>query len=172
MKLAITGHTKGLGAVIAANYHSVGFSKSLGYDIQDPAVRTRIVAEASDCTVFVNNAYAGFAQVDLLYELFEVWQDQPKLIINISSNSGDGIKHKIHPYAVHKAALDKASEQLAYLDKSCKISTVRPGWLDTTRVAAWDGKKITPSHLLQVFDLIIDSWSMKSFTIPTITVLP
>ena len=136
MTIAITGHTSGLGQAIYAKWAGscVGFSRSNGYDIDDPTSRTKIVQEASQCEVFVNCAHSGMSQVYLLYELAQAWRRTDKLIINISSNSADGIKSFPHVYAVEKAALDKASEQLAALRDSCRIVNLRPGWIDVARV--------------------------------------
>ena len=44
MKIAITGHTKGVGQAIASRFDDVmGFSKSTGYDISDDNVVKQIV---------------------------------------------------------------------------------------------------------------------------------
>ena len=60
MKIAITGHTEGIGKAIAeacmdAGHEVVGFSRSTGHhlfkDIES------VVAEAEACDVFVNNRY-------------------------------------------------------------------------------------------------------------------
>jgi hypothetical protein len=172
MKLGITGHSRGLGECLFQRFHgaAIGFSRSNGYDISDPAARARIVKEVEDCDVFVNNAYAGFAQVDLLYQLYESWRDQPRLIINISSNSPDGIKSHMHPYASHKAALDKASEQLSYQKTALKVCNVRPGWIDTARADSHQGSKIDPQRLCDVIELIIRG--IDSMDVIGITVLP
>jgi NADP-dependent 3-hydroxy acid dehydrogenase YdfG len=139
-KIAITGHTAGLGEslfqhFLQRGYPIEGFSRSNGYDLSNPQSHEQLVSKVSSCDIFINNAYAGWAQVDLLYQIFECWKLQPKHIINISSNSGDGIKNYVHPYAVQKTALDKASEQLnAIPETQCRVTNLRPGWLDTERI--------------------------------------
>ena len=58
MKIAITGHTKGIGKAIAGLYYTdevVGFSRSNGYDISVEESISRIVAESIECDIFVNN---------------------------------------------------------------------------------------------------------------------
>jgi NADP-dependent 3-hydroxy acid dehydrogenase YdfG len=112
----------------------------------------------SSCDVFINNAHAGWAQVDLLYQIFEQWKLQPKHIINISSNSGDGIKNYVHPYAVQKTALDKASEQLnAIREAKCRVSNLRPGWLDTQRIRELNVSepKIALSEMAQLIEWVV-----------------
>jgi hypothetical protein len=84
---AITGHTAGIGKRLyeRLNPNAIGFSLSTGYNITNPNDRQRIIRESKDCDVFVNNAPAGFGQTLLFLELFDVWKDQPKTIINVGS---------------------------------------------------------------------------------------
>jgi len=140
MKIAITGHTSGIGKSLLDIYpDAIGLSRSNYYNINDI---DQIVTAVKNCDVFINNAYDGFKQVELLYALFSVWENENKLIVNISSNSGDGTKKKSHKYAIHKSALDKASEQLGSLSSNCKIINIRPGWVDTPMVSAIKETKI------------------------------
>jgi hypothetical protein len=169
--IAITGHTSGLGKALIEKYdRAIGFSRSNGFDISDPVARAQIINAAAGCNVFVNNAYSGIAQVDLLYELYAAWRDTDRLIINISSNSGDGIKNKPHAYAVHKAALDKASQQLSYQNNSLKICNLRFGWLDTPRVLQVTDAKISLADACDVINMVIQSTATGMFT--ELTVLP
>ena len=66
MKLAITGHTKGIGKAIADLYpNSLGFSRSNGYDISKPE-DVKLIIETTiemDCDVFVNNAYLSLIHI-------------------------------------------------------------------------------------------------------------
>ena len=89
MKYAITGHTRGIGEAI---YHKlspniIGFSRTNGYDINDPDSRARIIAEIQDCDVFINNAVSerGRGQVLIFQELYNLWKDLDKKIINVGS---------------------------------------------------------------------------------------
>ena len=58
MKIAITGHTAGIGKAIAesceaAGHEVVGFSRTTGYHLfKDLEL---VVADAEDCDVFINN---------------------------------------------------------------------------------------------------------------------
>ena len=139
-KIAITGHTQGLGKALYNHYLSTGFvvegfSRTNGYDIGDPVARARLVEQLADHDIFINNAQSAFAQTDLLYAVFERWQKQSKTIVNISSNASDGIKNFPYPYATSKTALDKACEQLNNTPRSlCKVVNIRPGWIATERI--------------------------------------
>lgn len=84
---AITGHTSGIGKRLYERLspNAIGFSLSNGYDITNAADRARIIEESKDCDVFINNATAEFGQTQLFLELFNVWNDQSKTIINVGS---------------------------------------------------------------------------------------
>ena len=107
MKYYITGTRRGLGEALAAKY---GNCDSL-----------------EECDVFINCKHDNFEQINLLYKAAGL----NKRIINISSNSGDGNKSWPHIYAVQKAALDKANEQLYY--QGINTTSVRFGFIDTPR---------------------------------------
>jgi NAD(P)-dependent dehydrogenase (short-subunit alcohol dehydrogenase family) len=172
MKVAITGHTSGIGAAIARRCQGnfKGFSRSNGYDIAVPEHRARIIAESNDCGVFVNNASCVFAQVNMLYEIHTAWIDLPRLIINISSTASDGIKNHSHPYAVYKAALDKASQQLSNLHRPVKVCNLRFGYVDTPRVASVSAKKIDVEHACDMIFTVINA--PTNLQISEITILP
>lgn len=135
---AITGHTRGIGLALSTalgseNYK--GFSRFNGYDIRSPSDRMRIINESSDCDVFVNCAYCGDdSQTTLLYELFDRWKKISKIIVNIGSETTEGIKKHPWPYTAHKASLDKASQQLSHLNMPCKVLNIRFGFVGTERV--------------------------------------
>jgi hypothetical protein len=138
-KYALTGHTEGIGKAL---YERIGkdckvFSRSCGFDITNSADRARIVEDVKDCNIFINNAYANFAQVDLMYELFDQWKDQDKLISNMGSDTTCGIKKHVHSYTTRKIALDKGSEQLAHLDKPCRVTNFRFGYIGTPKIISW-----------------------------------
>ena len=94
MKISVTGHTAGIGQAIFNHYqqlgHSVtGFSRSNGYNIALPEDRKRIICDAQESDIFFNNAHDwygdNFAEVTLFENLWQVWQGQKKIIVNISS---------------------------------------------------------------------------------------
>ena len=89
IKIAITGHTKGLGAEIFKHLEStdtvIGFSRSNGYDSKSPLDRRKILKASMDADVLVNLVHNYYHQTDLLLEFFKAWENKNKLIINISS---------------------------------------------------------------------------------------
>ena len=72
VKVLITGHTSGIGKFLLEHYtnngHTViGMSRSNGYDILKD--QDKIIDEAKDVDLFINNATSGTGQLDLLKKL-------------------------------------------------------------------------------------------------------
>ena len=88
MKIAITGHTAGIGKALSEIYANkgheiVGLSRRNGYNIRSI---TKVVSMIEPCDIFINNAQVGFAQTELLFAVYKVWKDKKnKKIINIST---------------------------------------------------------------------------------------
>jgi len=171
-KIAITGHTAGLGLELFRYFspHIIGFSRSNGFDISSVDGRNEIAKMSVDCDVFINNAHDGFHQVDMLYIMTNLWKGTNKLIINMSSNSSDGIKSYSHRYAVCKSALDKASEQLSRIKDHPRITNLRPGYLNTPSVSDIIEPKIENKYFIDMINWIINA--SPSFIISEMTVLP
>lgn len=92
MKVAITGHTKGIGKAIfeemSSRGHTVlGFSRSNGYDISQLETRNAIISKIQDYDIFVNNAYSHRAQFELLKKITHAWNGLEKIIVNVGSKS-------------------------------------------------------------------------------------
>jgi NAD(P)-dependent dehydrogenase (short-subunit alcohol dehydrogenase family) len=136
----ITGTRRGLGKALAEKY---GNCESL-----------------EKCDVFINCKHDGFSQVEMLYKAAE----KNKRIVNIGSNSADGIKDHFHTYAVEKAALDKANEQLFY--QGVATSIIRFGYIDTERVAEVKKPKINLNDAVEIIDWVIScSYNIKELTV-------
>lgn len=129
MKFYITGTRRGLGKALSDKY---GNCNSL-----------------ENCDVFINCKHDGFEQVNKLYKAASL----NKRIINISSNSGDGNKPWPHIYAVQKAAIDKANEQLYY--QGINTTSVRFGFFDTPRVEMFKEEKMSVEYCVSVIDWIL-----------------
>ena len=152
IKYAVTGHTHGIGKQLfeRVSPNVIGFSRSTGYNITEKECRKHIITLSQECDVFVNNAYDEFGQVLMLYELYDSWKDSNKIIVNIGSETTCGIKKHPHKYTAHKAALDKASEQLSHLNSNCKVINVRFGWVGTERILT----NYSPASYIEVDDAV------------------
>jgi hypothetical protein len=157
MKFAITGHSSGIGkAVYDRLYPDVlGFSRSNGYDITDPASRRKIVKESIECDVFINNAHNGFSQIDMLVDLFTEWRDLPKVIINIGSRAADKSltqknQHLLH-YMVQKRSLKSIIPLL--VSHTCRVEYRSFGYVGTPRILA-KYPNFTPDKYIEISEAV------------------
>jgi len=129
-RVAITGHTRGLGAALFERFSVsdmvVGLSRSNGFDIRKI---DKIIERIDECDVFINNAYDRYSQVDLLYAVYDMWKDKDKKIINIGSLSSIGVRDYLQPYAIHKKALHEAHMQIAHQQNKCKSYIFNIGYI-------------------------------------------
>jgi hypothetical protein len=163
MKIAVTGSTWGIGAAIKQKFQEQGhqvidFSRSEGWDISDPATQDRIVEEIQDCDVFVNNAHAGFSQVDLLFKAQESWRGKKKIIVNIGSSITMrwDTKNRDPRYRNEKLALDDACEFLWNRDPWPQIMLFKPCAADTPRMSHWSGEKVSPEEFAEFLYLCLN----------------
>lgn len=139
MKIAITGHSAGIGMALATIYESlgheiVGLSRRNGYNIRSVP---KLIPLIESCDVFINNAQVGFAQTELLFSVYKLWEGIPgKKIINISTIMAS-MPTCLTPgldmltYRVQKVALEEAHKQLAHLQNWPKLILIRPGAVAT-----------------------------------------
>jgi NAD(P)-dependent dehydrogenase (short-subunit alcohol dehydrogenase family) len=143
MKIAITGHTAGIGKaftkILESRGHKiVGISRRTGENIR----RTEHVANMiKPCDMFINNAQAAYAQTELLYAVWQHWQGkEDKYIWNISTqmveqpinSTPDGQEDILmSSYRNQKIALEEASRQLQFKNSWPRISIIRPGGIAT-----------------------------------------
>jgi NADP-dependent 3-hydroxy acid dehydrogenase YdfG len=139
MKIAITGHSAGIGQALAREYEMhgheiVGLSKREGNNIRN---LPKICDLIEPCDVFVNNAQAGYAQTELMFEMAKRWSGTKKHIIVISTMMtqdpisplpGLGMDH----YRVQKIALEEAVYQIRNRRLGVNITLVRPGNIATS----------------------------------------
>jgi NADP-dependent 3-hydroxy acid dehydrogenase YdfG len=163
LKVAITGHTGGIGLAIADAFRArgheiVGLSRSTGFDLSGD--RDRIVEAASRCDLFVNNRhqYNDDTQLQLLFAVAEAWKAQDKTIINLGSRAGECyIQGRSDPYSVYKHALDSACQQFFERpDQRPRVVNIRPGWVDTDSVKGTQVSKLSPRDVANVVMWVVD----------------
>lgn len=142
MKIAITGHTAGIGMAFAKNLSTRGHT-IVGISRRDGENIRRVPHTASliePCDLFINNAQSMYAQTELLYEVWRRWQGEKKYIWNISTimttspinSTPDGQDDiTMSQYRNQKLALEEASKQLNHKSSWPKISVIRPGGVAT-----------------------------------------
>ena len=142
-KIAIIGHTKGIGKAIAdlyrkKNYTVVGLSSSNGYDLQCSQVE--IMEQLDDCQLIVLNAYVGRGQMTLLKRIYGKFVFEDKKVAVITSTSGTPMgedEELLDPeyaeYCKNKKILIEYIEQLQQelLNKPLSVYDICPDVVDT-----------------------------------------
>ena len=143
MKIAITGHTAGIGQALARSlsqrgHEILGLSKRDGHNIR---VIPKIAAQIESCDMFINNAQAGYAQTELLYAIWELWRGQPDKHIwcigtmmtqyPVDPVVPDQSEISMSAYRTQKLALEQAITQLRWKNYWPSITLIRPGAVAT-----------------------------------------
>jgi len=139
LKIAITGHTAGIGQALAQEYclnghEIIGLSQREGNNIRNTP---KICNQIEPCDVFVNNAQAGYAQTELLFEMAKRWTGTKKHIIVISTMmTQDPVSVlpglDMDQYWIQKVTLEEAVRQIRNRRLGVKITIVRPGNIATS----------------------------------------
>ena len=144
MKIAITGHKRGIGKAFAQQLQSrgheiVGISRSDGENIRRTAHTASLI---EPCDMLINNAISFYAQTELLFEIWHRWQDSDDvhLIWNISTKvcewkddqhiKGLTMRESME-YRNQKMALELAHAQLRVQPSKIKMELIRPGSVNT-----------------------------------------
>lgn len=156
MKIAITGHSAGIGKSFARKFADhgheiVGISRRDGYNIRNVP---KIIEQILDCDLFLNNAQSGYAQTELLYKIWDLWQNRPEKSIWLISTmmttlpavpSIPGLSQlSMAEYKNQKRALEDAFYQLKTMARSPSMLLIRPGQVATQpgQVADRDGANV------------------------------
>lgn len=196
-KIAITGHTSGIGKGLFDHFTAMGctvkgFSKDTGFDIGNKLNQDLIITHTKDCDLFINNAYHHYDQV----ELMKLWQRQhwhdKHFIISTSSMAAEPLADIpnnfpwLTSYGEEKYAINKTSWDINHSGSKCKSIVVMPGVCQTNFFNPYDtadhnGKElyetimktnsiITVDDLVKTVDLVLQSINGRNF-ISSITVL-
>lgn len=157
MKIAITGHTTGLGKNIydslKINYNVVGMSRSNGYNVTNTH---QIIDNILDCDIFINNTYYKQSQTHLLESLFNVWKDLDKTIINLNSSCVYHSSDWAPEYAENKKALRNKMWELVESNpnKKLKIINIYPSTLNS-HVGYDEYNKIDINYISKIVEWLI-----------------
>jgi short-subunit dehydrogenase involved in D-alanine esterification of teichoic acids len=159
MKIAITGHTRGIGKALAEKFSTshevIGFSKSNGYDISSLKIRNQIIEESKDCNIFINNAYDPSGQTDLLKKIINVYSGSDKIIINISSKlSFFPLKSEFDRYIKSKVKQNKIIKQQVFQGNP-RVLNIITGLVDTDMSVKFNAPKIDPEEFANLIYTLI-----------------
>ena len=154
MKIAITGHKRGIGQEFtrqleARGHEIVGISRSDGENIRRVPHTASLI---EPCDLFINNAISMYAQTELLFEVWHRWQhsNQVHYIWNISTRmceqEDDQAIHGLTmresmEYRNRKMALELAHRQLEAQPSNTMMMLIRPGGIKTQ---PWSDPDSTP----------------------------
>ena len=145
-KIAVIGHTKGIGKAIAdlykrKKYEIVGLSRTTGYDLETD--QRKIIEKLVDCELIVLNAYAKFGQYELLKKIYSEFHHHYKKVVVITSTSGtpqgkdeDNYGADYNEYCWHKEHLIKYISDLQeeLFNKPLSVYDVCPDVVDTDMI--------------------------------------
>lgn len=165
MKIAITGHTAGIGQAFtkilqSRGHEIIGISRRTGENIR----RVEHVANMiQPCDMFINNAQTAYAQTELLYAVWGRWQGiEGKYIWNISTQmtehpingTPDGQDDIVmNAYRNQKIALEEASRQLRFKNAWPSMSIIRPGGVATQTQFNNDNKANVDQWAQSIIDI-------------------
>jgi len=144
MRIAITGHKKGIGKAFADQLASlgheiVGISRSDGENIRRTAHTATLI---EPCDLFINNAISFYAQTELLFEVWhrwqpskdthQIWNISTKICANTHDQEINGLTmRESMQYRNQKMALELAHTQLNAQPSNIKMTLIRPGSVNT-----------------------------------------
>jgi len=155
MIVGITGSTAGIGkTVLQLPYSFIRFDRVDG-DLSDVDL---VFEKFKHCDVFINNAWDGDCQTNLLKHFFEQWKDEDKKILSIGSSvasySPTGTGHS--DYVKSKKDLRKAHCEIVNLKTTrCKSYLINPGITDTKMTAKQNRKKMTTQDVAAMVQLVL-----------------
>ena len=131
MKIAITGHTKGIGKACAdvfSEHEVTGFSRTNGFNIKETEL---IIESSNDCDVFINNACEDNYQLQLFKKRYISWKDSSdKTIVNLVSKAK--YLNDSNAYYENKRLLEAGARRYLFNpSRKCRIINVSPGYVLT-----------------------------------------
>ena len=111
----------------------MGLSRRDGNNIRNIP---KIADQIEPCDMFVNNAQAGYAQTELLFEMAQRWLSTKKHIVVISTQMTQNPVSSLPgldmlAYHQQKVTLEEMAKQLRHQRLGVNITIVRPGYIAT-----------------------------------------
>ena len=158
MKIAITGHSAGIGQALAnlleqRGHKIVGLSKRYGHNIHNIPKISQLI---EPCDIFINNAQSHFAQTDLLFAVWRLWRGQDKKIVNISTEM---VSMEVPPredwdeYLIQKKTLEQANNLLGMRSELPRLTIIRPGTI-ATQPDSYPGAQDVNEYAMSIVDEI------------------
>ncbi len=163
-KVAITGHSKGLGSILFERYSKkglevLGASRQNGYDLDDKKILNNFCMQIKDYDLLINNAPGSF-QKHVLRKMYQDWKGKEKIIMNIGSRTTQyGVAAAID-YGTEKAALDFYARSAQHFgEKFPYVLLIRPGFFGGNRSRTKEVEKIEIQDVADLIEFMIDNVS-------------
>lgn len=188
MKIAITGHSDGIGQAIyqrlMSRFPLQGYSRANGFDIANQHERSSLLQLSDDCDILINNAWSTekpLAQLELAKEWYGLNQNQHRFLINIGSfmtavydaketypQLHDELLElrpveRFYDYMTCKKELEIFTVQINSANTICRATNIRPAVVDTKMVPfnirALFEQLIQSQQIAQVVEQVVDNWT-------------
>lgn len=172
-KIAITGHTSGIGKACAdmfSGHEIFGYSRSNGWNLNEPYKIIQDI-QRQDCTVFINNAYHETYQSLLLRQMHGHWKNTNYTIINIGSYITDyprlekELDNEPWEYRDNKLHLLETFRTIAQANTQCNVHMISPGPVDTPMIKHIDTPKMHACKVASLVNLMLEKPYLKEATI-------
>jgi hypothetical protein len=151
--MIITGHTSNIGKAIYDKYPALGLSRTNGYDINDTMEIIDIIRK-NNPKVFINNAYSGIAQSNILLGIYE--NNLSCKVISMGSMSvyRQDAKSKAQiQYSSDKLHLKHTHEHLKRNGFNSVL--IELGMVDTSYNKDKDVKKVSIEEVLRIMHICL-----------------
>ena len=145
MRVAITGHTSGIGQGLynyfqERGYPVQGFDQTNGFVL--PEAENRVLEQIEDCDIFINNALPVASQISLLKQLWPKWKNTDKKIIVLGSIASqmESVQAGVEDYRQEKNELARVCKSLQYGEwpnpySRCSLMVIHPGFVATNLIS-------------------------------------
>lgn len=157
MKIGITGHTEDLGkelyTLLKKENKVIGFSRTNNYSLEN---YEKIIQDASECNVFINNTYHPIYQQKLFEELFEEWKYKEKTIFNILTsaifNNGSDNEYRENKLSLQKSSINLINK---HHDKKLRVVNLYPNTLEHNKRVPFNKIKFSEIFNIIKFQLLL-----------------
>jgi len=154
MKIAISGTSGGFGKYAKEQWE--GSNEVVRVNLRDSI--EDIINVVEDCDVFLNNAYSkDTKQSDVFYEVFNLWLNQNKIIINFGTSAVLENGAFSPKYVTNKKHLINLAQTLNQSNpyKKVRVVNFNPGTLENNKIFGDTFNKLKFKDLFNILEFIL-----------------
>lgn len=152
MRIAVTGVSSGFGKYLISNLEG-----SYGVSLRQPV--EELIKQISTANILINHAYSNDTkQSQLLYEMFNLWKDEDKTIVNFGSAAILENATFDPMYVANKKHLNNLSNSLVANSsyKKLRVINFNPSTLENNKIFPENYNKLEFEQLLKILKFIIE----------------